>query len=230
MAVTRLYPFSTTNQAQMPPNAGTAASALGDENDTTHCSAQFSSTENTKSVWGVGPGAITQLPAGVGKVNGITFNVRADKDAGQFNVFAGEYPNTRVSGDVPLSPATLSSGLVSLWPTAADVNALGWIATLTFVAGPDGTIARVRHLSFDVNWDPAISGFKAFLFSLLPGMIGAGLTVTDLPGLALELARRRRTWLTAAEWAWAVREFSGRDPSKTRHRPGTRGAALPLGV
>lgn len=205
--ITTLVPVSTTNQVQMPPfPGGTASQVLSDSDDGTYVTSQFSEFESVKAVWGVGPGAMTQLPVGAGKVNSATFKVRGNRSTpGEGTIQFGEYPNSRVSGTTTATITTFTgSPVTGVWTKASEINALGWMAQAVWF-NFNGMSMFIMRGEVDVDWDPLIGGFRGMAWSLLGPL--AGITLADIPRMAAEIQRLARTRIDPGFYVKMLREI-----------------------
>jgi hypothetical protein len=151
-------------------------------------------------------GGYANLPVGVGRVNNVQVGVRAVNDIASSLTLQAftDVGSVRITvNPVPDVIASFGSGAITDYTTAAQVNALGWRLESDFLAHP-GVQIRVTELWLDVDWDPAISGFKGMLLALGP-LVAIGLA--EMPAIARELARRTRTRILPHEYAAAWREL-----------------------
>lgn len=203
--VTRLVPDTSDDGGGDldPTGAGSGWAALADDTDTSFVGAQLSAFQPTKHLegtWG-------NLPVGVGRVNSAQVGVRADTDiaASCSLIVYTDTAQSRISvSPLAATPTEYLSASITAWTIAAQVNALSWKLQVDFIAH-NGVQAAVRKLWLDVDWDPAISGFKAFLFSVLGPLAAVGLH--EMPGLAAEVMRRSRTRISPDEYLRAWREL-----------------------
>jgi hypothetical protein len=211
MPVTRIYPNASDDaHAELAGNEGPGWDMLNDEGDGSYISAQLSSSLPIAGMEGPPP-AVEALPVGVGLVKGTVVNVRAHHDGtGSVKVQAGEWggggPMTRINEGISDTPTTYSSGSLNLGISKGAIEALGWHVQLNLL---DATapVGFVTSLSLDVDWDPAIGGFQAMIFSLLGPLVGVALG--ELPAIAREVLRRSRTLIRPAEYSRAWRELRG---------------------
>jgi hypothetical protein len=204
MPITRLLPDSADDSGGdlNPFGAATSWQGLSDGSDSTGTAAQLSNVENVKHV----EGTYGNLPVGVGRVNSCQVGVRAFSDiAASCNLLV--FTDTLVSriNVVPMQDVVTQhlSAAFTTYTTKAQVDALGWGLRVDFVAH-NGVQAFITELWMDVNWDPAISGFKGLLLALGP-LVAVGLA--EMPAIARELARRTRTRILPREYAAAWREL-----------------------
>jgi hypothetical protein len=202
--ITRLVPDTSDDSGgDLDPNTGTGATCLADDNDGTYVTRQLSSFEPVRHL----EGSYGNLPVGVGRVNSAQVGVRADTDL-TASCALTVYTNTgeaRISvSPMADTPTQHLSASITAWTTASQVDALSWGLSVTFLAH-SGVSAFVRKLWLDVDWDPAIGGFKAFLFSVLGPLVAVGLH--EMPGIAAEVLRRSRTLIPPDECVRAWREL-----------------------
>jgi hypothetical protein len=209
MPITRIYPNASNDaQAEMAGNFGAGWDMLDDETDGDYISAQLSSSLQTVGMEG-SPPAFQALPVGVGLVKGCVFNVRAWNDGtGGVSVTGGEDsgsgPVGRINQVTTDTPTTYSSGTLSLGITKAQIEALGW-GVACHLLDSSAPVAFVSSLSIDADWDPAISGLRAMIFSLLGPLVGVALA--EMPAIAGEVLRRSRTRIRPGEYYQAWREL-----------------------
>lgn len=212
--LTTLRPDSADESGgTMTPNAGGAAAALSDDSDFTNVGCQLSTFEPNKHIegtWG-------NLPGGVGRVNACTLRARADSsvlnsaDLTMYVDSTGPFAGVaRISVvHLPDTTTNYASASFSTYNTKPLVDALRWGLQADFVSNP-GVQVRVYELYLDVDWDPAIGGFKGMIFSILGPLVAVGLH--EMPGIAAELLRRSRTRIRPEEYARAWREL--REPGR----------------
>lgn len=203
--VTRLVPDSSDDSGGDldPSGAATGWQALADDSDGTGVTRQLSSFEPVRHL----EGGYGDLPVGVGRVNSAQVGVRAATDiaASCSLVVTTPFPTTRIS--VPLLSDSVTqylSASFTTYTTKPQVDALTWGLQVSFVAHP-GVAAFVAKLWLDVDWDPQIAGFKAFMFSVLGPLAAVGLH--EMPRLAAEIFRRSRTRIPPADYLRAWREL-----------------------
>ncbi len=204
--ITRLGPDTSDDSGgDLDPfgGFGTGWQGLADNNDGTGVSDQLSDSEPFKHL----EGTFGNLPVGVGRVNNAQVGVRAYTDIAascglQVTV---PFPTSRINvGTLADTPTQYLSAVITDYTIASQVDALSWGLVMIFIAH-NGVQGIVTKLWLDVDWDPAITGFKAFLFSVLGPLVAVGLH--EMPGLAAEVLRRARTRIPPEEYLRAWREL-----------------------